>query len=347
MMKLQMKDVEEHRPKGVHWTRGDLTLAPCKAEYPPRKLTSAINTFKTRMEPERLSPENSEDEEANVMAEMMGFAAFGSQKPPAKKRKFNPITDAFVEGQALAKLDRGGKKGTGSGGNNVPLGKMRVLGQKKGNADEIEFDLDDEDDEGPRYMDTSLPPPVEAGLRSGNANLKDGDGPRYVDTSLPAPADVQRKTGQGEGLAYVDTGEVPEEAAEMQARIDSILASIGSEPVRAEGYYDMHTESNTLPPPAPGLPQRLAFAASSDTEFMQGASRGRASSDGASTSSRGSRGRGRGGGGGRERGERNEKWYEDYYDPTFNENPWARLEKEKGLPSVGTWLESQPRRGGG
>jgi hypothetical protein len=28
---------------------------------------------------------------------------------------------------------------------------------------------------------------------------------------------------------------------------------------------------------------------------------------------------------------RNENWYLDYYDPSFNENPWERLEKEKGL----------------
>jgi hypothetical protein len=341
-----MKYVGELGPKGGgwgHWTLGNMTLAPHKAEYPP----SCLNTFKTKMESERLSPEISEDEEANAMAAMMGFAAFGSQKPPAKKRKFNPTTDAFVEGQALAKLDRGGKKGTGSGGNNVPLGKMRVLGEKKGNADEIELDLDDEDDDGPRYMGTSLSPPVEAGLRGGNADLEDDDGPRYVDTSLPAPADVQRERWQDEGPAHVDTSKVsPEEAAEMQARIDAILASIGSEPVHAEDN-DVPTGSSTIPPPPPGLPQRPAFVASSDTEFMQGASRGRASSDGLSTSSRGGRGRGRGGGSGRERGERNEKWYEDYYDPTFNENPWARLEKEKGLPSVGIWLESQSRRGGG
>jgi hypothetical protein len=196
-------------------------------------------------------------------------------------------------------------------------------------------------------MGTSLSPPVEAGLRGGNADLEDDDGPRYVDTSLPAPADVQRERWQDEGPAHVDTSKVsPEEAAEMQARIDAILASIGSEPVHAEDN-DVPTGSSTRPPPPPGLPQRPAFVASSDTEFMQGASRGRASSDGLSTSSRGGRGRGRGGGSGRERGERNEKWYEDYYDPTFNENPWARLEKEKGLPSVGIWLESQSRRGGG
>ena len=38
-------------------------------------------------------------------------------------------------------------------------------------------------------------------------------------------------------------------------------------------------------------------------------------------------------------GPRNENWYLDYYDPSFNENPWARLEKEKGLEPLGKWLE--------
>ncbi|KAF7546701.1 hypothetical protein G7Z17_g8250 [Cylindrodendrum hubeiense] len=31
-------------------------------------------------------------------------------------------------------------------------------------------------------------------------------------------------------------------------------------------------------------------------------------------------------------------WYEGYYDPTTNENPWERLEKARGLSSVGPWL---------
>ncbi|KAH6984640.1 hypothetical protein BKA56DRAFT_671127 [Ilyonectria sp. MPI-CAGE-AT-0026] len=36
-------------------------------------------------------------------------------------------------------------------------------------------------------------------------------------------------------------------------------------------------------------------------------------------------------------------WYEGYYDPSTNENPWDRLEKARGLSSVGSWL---PRGGG-
>ena len=31
-------------------------------------------------------------------------------------------------------------------------------------------------------------------------------------------------------------------------------------------------------------------------------------------------------------------WYEGYYDPSSNENPWARLEMAMDLPPKGTWI---------
>ncbi|CAM1509081.1 Fc.00g028200.m01.CDS01 [Cosmosporella sp. VM-42] len=31
-------------------------------------------------------------------------------------------------------------------------------------------------------------------------------------------------------------------------------------------------------------------------------------------------------------------WYDGYYDPMSNENPWERLEKAKGLEPKGSWL---------
>jgi hypothetical protein len=296
--------------------------------YPCMFLDRVMHAMMTTMDPSHISPSNSEDEDATAMAAFMGFSAFGSHKPPTKKRKFNPTTDAFVEGQGLEKLDRGGKKGMGSGGNTMPLGKVRVIGEVKssrGNEDKIPLDLDEVEDGG---------------------ELGDEHAPKYEDTILPAPTNKGTEEAEDDGPAYLDTSEIsPQEAAEIQARKDTVLALIGSNPegdVDAPDYSTKNT--STLPPPPHGLPQRPAFTATSDTEFMQGGSRGRTLSDAMSTSSRGGRGRGRGGGGGRERGERNEKWYEDYYDPTFNENPWARLEKEKGLRSVGTWLENQRRR---
>jgi hypothetical protein len=103
----------------------------------------------------------SSDDEAEAMAKQMGFSSFGAQGPP-KKRKFNPATDAMVEGQELVSLNRGGKKGQGSGGNMIPLGKPRVMGvAPPANEDEIALDDEDEEDGGPAYIDTSLPPPQE------------------------------------------------------------------------------------------------------------------------------------------------------------------------------------------
>ncbi|KAL2265248.1 hypothetical protein VTJ83DRAFT_6348 [Remersonia thermophila] len=37
----------------------------------------------------------------------------------------------------------------------------------------------------------------------------------------------------------------------------------------------------------------------------------------------------------------NPLWYVDYYDPSFNENPWEGMEKFKGLEPVGTYLVRQ------
>ena len=282
------------------------------------------------------------DSEGAAMAAAMGFSSFGG-KPAAKKRKFNPTTDAFVEGQALEKLDRGGKKGTGSGGNMIPLGKQRVIGQKKEravqNEQEITLDEDDEEgsgEDGPQYIDTSRTPPA-----------ADDDAPQYIDTSEPPPV--------------VPDPAAEAEAQEMQRRIDAILESIGSAPPPPSNDIDPLVPPGTsshsytgppdmLPPPplpATDLPDRGAagfMQGGSRVGFTSGASGGR--SDAGSSwegSSRG--GNSRGGHAGR--GERNEKWYLGYYDATFNVNPWEALEKERGLEAVGSWLEYPKNQGRG
>jgi len=282
------------------------------------------------------------DDEAATMAAAMGFSAFGS-KPPAKKRKFNPVADAFVEGQELAKIDRGGKKGKGSGGNEVALGKTRVFGQGKmveGNADEIDLGEDDGvEDFGDRGGLLS------AGLK--NAKLADGnedEGPQYLDTSLPVPTE---HTDDNLGPAYVDTSTAPPiiadsfasaEAAEMQARIDAILNSIGSAPPPTSNDTTETPEdapsTSTLSPSSTNLPNRPAF---SDAGLTRGRSRAGSYAGSVASSRGGSSHGGRGG------GSRNERWYEDYYDPSFNYNPWEKIEKAKGLEPRGTWLESPHR----
>lgn len=296
------------------------------------------------------------DAEAQAMAEAMGFSSFGAA-PAKKKRKFNPVTDSFVEGDAMEKIDRGGKKGKGSGGNMIPLGKQRVIGagkkveEMKRNEDEIVLDDDEDDDEdgaaggvslvperiaraksprreeeidqeedGPQYMDTSEAPPIEADPR---------DGPAYMDTSLPPP-----KSNTADPIPQVDDAE----AAEMQARIDSILASIQPPPSESVPLFPPQPGPPGLPtypqyPPNSNLPARPMFPPPGVVQAGEG--RGQWSDTASVASSHLSRNKGR--------GERNPEWYIDYYDPNFNENPWARLEKENGLESIGTWVE-RPRR---
>jgi hypothetical protein len=282
------------------------------------------------MDPEYVEGDE-EDEEAQAMAAAMGFSSFGSHKQPTKKRKFNSTTDAFVDGQQLASLDKGGKKGQGSGGNTVPLGKTRVFGAlvtttkplevqgaMRPNAEEIVLG-EDELEDGPNYVDTSFPPPME----------REEDGPNYIDTSLPPPSEAVEEHGS----KYVETDHPPsitdEEAEEMQARIDALLASIDSQ----QSEPLLPSESGARPTHHE-LPEKSAF---SDTALSQGGARSLQNpqnrfSDTASvaSSSRPS-----------ERGQRNPTWFIGYYDPSFNENPWAILENELGLEPLGKWPDKQ------
>ncbi|KAI4858910.1 hypothetical protein F4820DRAFT_462898 [Hypoxylon rubiginosum] len=57
---------------------------------------------------------------------------------------------------------------------------------------------------------------------------------------------------------------------------------------------------------------------------------------------RGSRGQGQGQGHSREP---EGKWWEGYYDPSFNVNPWERLEQTKGLEPRGKWMSWEEAKG--
>ena len=242
------------------------------------------------------------DEEAVAMAKAMGFSTFGTQGP-AKKRKYNPNTDTVVEGQDLTSIDRGGKKGQGSGGNQIPLGKPRVFGlSNKGNTHEntAKNVNDDDEDIEPAYIDTSLPPPI------GEEIEEEHSGPAYLDTSLPPPNTETRAT---------------------QEKIDAILANINVTPAPPGSRVtdDLHT---------PGLGEGVSRYLTALQMVSQQPPSGLGASIGAEgptlESHRPAQLR-----------QRNEIWYVGYYDPSFNENPWIRLEKEKGLQPKGKWLESR------
>lgn len=255
------------------------------------------------------SYESSEDE-AEAIAKAMGFSSFGTQGP-TKKRKFNPKTDAMVEGQELASLDRGGKKGQGSGGNKIPLGKPRVLGMvPKSNQEEIELD---EEDEKPAYIDTSLPPP------SKQDDSEEDGGPAYIDTSLPPPNDEAR-AAQQKIDAILACGTIPPVPPDIKIKV---------KPQTSEGGRGVGHLMNALQEaPRPNAP---AFGAGILDPTLQAvpsvpapATSGRSHMDHHQP---------------RQRGQKNEFWYIGYYDPSFNENPWAKLEKANGLEPRGTWIE--------
>jgi hypothetical protein len=240
----------------------------------------------------------SSEDEAEAMAKAMGFSSFGTQGP-TKKRKFNPKTDAMVEGQELAALDRGGKKGLGSGGNKIPLGKPRVFGiAPKSNQAEIELDVEDEDDEEPAYIDTSLPPP------SKQEDIEEDEGPAYIDTSLPPPNEDARAAQQKIDaiLANTTTPPIPPNAKiKMKPEISGVGHGVG-------GF--MSALQDRSRPPISSVPA-LGTSARSHMDHHQP----------------------------RQRGQKNELWYVGYYDPSFNQNPWAKLEKANGLEPRGTWIE--------
>lgn len=285
------------------------------------------------------------------MAALMGFSTFGASKP--KKRKFNSATDAFVDGQELEKLDRGGKRGKGSGGNSAPLGKRRVLGQKSSgesmgrkNDDELDLGLDDNDEDGGDGgvpILTNLPPPKVIHNQGRLSPPRDDpeseeEGPNYVDTSLPPPATLSSSRPSQPHIA---------QDFEIQYKLGNTLDSIKSSPgsdiitlapfVRTspprersnQGFAPMAHQYHDLP--ARPNPAPLAYPPPNPSANAPGMGGG------------GMRGGREGGYGrsGRSYGgkERNEKWWEGYYDPSFNENPWGVLEKEKGLEARGGWLE--------
>ncbi len=308
-----------------------------------------------------------------AMAAAMGFSGFG-KAAATKKRKYNSKTDAFIEGDELKNVDRGGKKGQGSGGNEVPLGRMRAPGGKEEevgeNAEEIDLDMDedtgmggqvDEDDRpmNERCIDTSCPPPVEEKA----ANKARRATRRKVVNEDEIMLDMDDDNAEDEPIGAQAEDNTAQESADAQKKIEAIVASQQKEnvvptlvpkqkqkqkPKPAQGLAAFMSALQTpvappsIPPPpgttsaasaippAPGTsslpsrPQPSSIAAPPSSYALSPAGSVAGSQRGA-------------------RGQRNELWYVDYYDPSFNENPWKQLVKEHGLPEVGSWVERPSR----
>lgn len=223
--------------------------------------------------------------DSSAMAEAMGFSGFGMQRPPSKKRKFNPHADAAVSSAPA----NGQVAASTTGANMAPLGrrKMRLpppssttadgtgVGAGVGTTDTDEIDLGDHDQVNP-----------------------DGPDSRYMDTSRPA------------------RGYLPEELAEIeaQAKIDAILVSSSSSSGSGSGGIP---GLPARPPPANGEEGFVGYRGQ-----KQHSQRGRGSNNKLHRSDEGGKA----------------PWWEGYYDPKMNQNPWEALEKKMGLEPRGTWV---------
>ena len=321
----------------------------------------------------------SEDEEA-AMAAAMGFSGFG-KAPATKKRKYNSKTDACIDGQELQNIDKGGKRGQGSGGNEVPLGRMRVLGassveeEQSGGQGYVEIGEGDVDEDRPmeeRCWDTSRPAPAEEKLRNDARRAERRGKPMINEDEI-----MLDDEGDDSETALPQQSPGGIVAQDAQSKIDAIVAAPASEPAPALMSEIPDTPASALKPkqkqkqkqmPAQGL---AAFMTALQTPVIPPPSippppgtisaeaiippaPGTATTNHTYTTetasslpqrpaqSAPSQGP-RAAGGRGAKGLRNELWYVGYYDPSFNENPWKQLEKENGLASIGTWIERPAR----
>lgn len=237
------------------------------------------------------------------------------------------------------------------------------------NGEEIDLDMDEEIEEDrpmeERCLDTSRPPPVEEQMKNKSRRAERRGKPMVNEDEIVLDDDDDEdETGAASPAVDITA------AQEAQSKIDANLAASTdsqpaapmpevphtparkqkqkqkSKPLQGLAAFMTAFQTPVLPPPSippppgttssaspiPPAPGTAGTAHAYNTPSIAGTL--------ASSSTTGSS---QGGSRAGPRGQRNELWYVDYYDPGFNENPWKQLEKELGLPSVGTWLERPPR----
>jgi hypothetical protein len=199
------------------------------------------------------------DDDAQAMAQAMGFSSFGAQDRPQKKRKYNPQADAAGLTSTAPPL-----KEAATGSNMAPLG-------------------------------TRAPPlpPSQPGVNNNEISLDDEEDDKAADGGAALGLTANQIFG-GDGTP----GE-PQTPAQVQVELQT------------------QTQMQTQPH---GLPQRPPPA---NSHQHPGPSRG-----------------GHHHPQGRHQGstEKHSPWYEGYYDPSTNENPWQRLEDSLGLQPKGPWV---------
>ncbi|KXH65186.1 hypothetical protein CNYM01_08121 [Colletotrichum nymphaeae SA-01] len=232
------------------------------------------------------------------MAAFMGFASFGTQ-PAAKKRKYNHRTDAVSSATGANQTELAPRAPRPAPSTTTTT---EIAAAPAANADEIALDDDDEDD--------------------GNAAVA-------IAGAAAAGEDVDAEEG-GANL-YSDPTVAPA-LAHAQSLIDE-LANRGAAPDDGASAPQAQSTTSSLPTSS-ALPQRpdAPWGKEMGTAPTTMPTRERPEQHQHQHQ--------RGGRGGYQQQQRNDgkPWWEGYYDPASNENPWERLEKKAGVLSKGTWV---------
>ncbi|CAK7229354.1 hypothetical protein SCUCBS95973_007192 [Sporothrix curviconia] len=240
------------------------------------------------------------------------------------------------------------------------------------NADEIDLNDDDDDDDDDDGNDENNKGGGALVAQVGDDDNDDEPGPQYLDTSRPV-GEIRDHLGQG---GDGENEEPAEDGAGLQARIDAVVAagnaayglpprpqqhqldgashSTGHSTGRHQAGVRAHDLHGFRPDLMPGASRNIsaAFGAvgggdAANGEFAESEMGDMASQissvDGHSQGSWQARGHGHG----HSHGHGHQRdWWTGYYDPTSNENPWARVEANLGLsPCEGSWLQRGHGRG--
>lgn len=254
--------------------------------------------------------------EARAMAEAMGFTDFGG--PSKKKRKFNPRADATSASSPPP------EEPSYTGANNMPLGERRRVPLPPPAKNDRPMNLP-----APRYAEEHEDKCRGRGVGGTGAGagavVRGGSGNEDEitlddDDDDEEEGEVKEGDTASTGPQYIDTSRPPRplspseaEAREMQERINAILARIDApDDPAAPSEVPGAADGASLLPPKPVAPGNNHWSGETTTTNRQ------------HQHSR------------REPG--GKPWWEGYLDPKFNENPWERLEKEKGLEARGGWV---------
>ncbi|CAK7269917.1 hypothetical protein SEPCBS119000_003818 [Sporothrix epigloea] len=319
-----------------------------------------------------------EDLDSAAIAAAMGFSSFGAQSHPNKKRRFNPLADAVIgtprDSRPPARLPSAGtganatrlpprppqtmapapvataEQAPVSTSNDLPLhpshatrSEMKLPRPTVVLADETYVNNGGDDDENDQSTEggTHYPQKTET---------EDEAGPQYLDTSRPV-GEIRDHLGYEGDESGGDMEGGPQDAAlglpprPPQHQLDGASHSTSRQEAGVLAL-DRHGFRPDLMPGA----QRHMMAALGSTDREVADAGGPAESETGDTASQqhgsmNGHSQGSGPDYGHSHGQQRD-WWTGYYDPTSNENPWARVEAKLGLPKcTGSWLERGQGRG--